>query len=253
MTDPIANDVVRPRVPAYRPLERLQVSRPCDRIGAIQRVCKGKSVLDLGAMDETAFLAKQGRGTWLHEEIALVASKVVGIDSSPLLHADGMQTAPNAKIYPGDIMTLDLWLEDGPLEGTFKPDVIVAGELIEHLHNPLLFLQKMKAINRLRGKLLVLTTPNATAVHNCLIGLASRESTHHDHLCILSYKTLSTLCNRAGFSDWIITPYYARFEEMKARQKGFGKPLVAVAEKIVNGLEWMFPLMSFGYIVTVTI
>jgi SAM-dependent methyltransferase len=253
MTDPITSELVPPLLPTYTPLEKLQVSRPCDRFDAIRKLCKGRSVLDLGAMDETAFQAKRGRGTWLHEEIASVAAKVVGIDSSPLLHADGMQTAPNAKIYPGDIMSLDLWLEEGPLYATFDPDVIVAGELIEHLHNPLLFLQKIKAIDRLRGKLLVLTTPNATAVHNCIIGLTSRESTHHDHLCILSYKTLSTLCNRAGFSDWIITPYYARFEEMKARQKGFGKPLVAAGEMIVNGLEWMFPLMSFGYTVTITI
>ncbi len=219
----------------------------------IKQLCKGKRVLDLGAMDETAYQSKQGQGMWLHEEIASVATQVVGIDSSSMLPAEGLQTAVNAKIYPGNIMSIDTWLENTHFVDNFEPDVIVAGELIEHLDNPLLFLKKIQTIKRLSGKMLVLSTPNATAIHNCIIGLASRESTHHDHLCILSYKTLSTLCHRAGFSAWTIAPYHARFPEMKARQKALGKATVAIGEKVVNVMEWMFPLMSFGYVVIATI
>ena len=70
MTDPI--DSAR-FVPTYTPLERIHVPRPVDRISAIRRICQGKKVLDLGAMDETAFTSKRGQGTWLHEEIAAVA------------------------------------------------------------------------------------------------------------------------------------------------------------------------------------
>lgn len=244
-------------VPAYTPLERLRLARPVDRIAAIKLLCNGKKVLDLGALDETAYSSKQGQGTWLHEEIAAVASEVVGIDSSPILQAVGLQTKSNAIIYPGDIMALDTWLKNGPdtcgPRKSFIPDVVMAGELIEHLHNPLMFLQKIKAIESLNGKTLILTTPNATAIHNCLIGLANRESTHRDHLCILSFKTLSTLCHRAGFSAWQIVPYYARFPEIKSRQSGLRRLLVACSERTINGLEWMFPMMSFGYVVTVKI
>jgi len=244
-------------VPDYTPLERLRVPRPVDRISAIKNICSDKKVLDLGAMDETAYTAKQGQGTWLHEEIAAVAAQVVGIDSSPILQTAGLQTKPNAVIYPGDIMALGAWLKNSSdvnlPQKSFTPDVVVAGELIEHLHNPLMFLQNIKAIESLNGKTLIITTPNATAIHNCLIGLASRESTHQDHLCILSFKTLSTLCHRAGFSAWQITPYYAKFPEMIARQSGLGRSLVAGGERVINGLEWMFPIMSFGYIVTVKI
>jgi len=32
-----------------------------------------------------------------------------------------------------------------------------------------------------------------------------------------------------------------------------GRSLVAGGERVINGLEWMFPIMSFGYIVTVKI
>jgi len=50
-------------------------------------------VLDLGAMDETAWRAKRGRGTWLHEEISRSASRVDGIDNSALVRAEGRRTA----------------------------------------------------------------------------------------------------------------------------------------------------------------
>jgi methyltransferase family protein len=231
----------------FTPLERLTVARPVDRIEFIVRACAQRRVLDLGAMDETAWTAKRGRGTWLHEEISRNATRVDGIDNSSMVPVEGLRTGPNSIIRRGDIGNPDgivAALED-------SPDVIVAGELIEHLENPLLFLKRFAATERLSGKTLLLSTPNATALHNFLIGLAGRESTHHDHLCILSYKTLTTLCTRAGFSGWEIIPYFSRFTEMQERHSGPLRLAVRAAQGIVNGLEWIFPLLSFGYIVRI--
>jgi len=198
-------------------------------------------------MDETAWAAKRGRGTWLHEEISRAALRVDGIDNSAAVPAEGLRTGSNATIQRGDICDprhLIAALED-------SPDVVVAGELIEHLENPLQFLTRFTEIDRLSGKTLILSTPNATALHNILIGLARRESTHQDHLCILSYKTLTTLCTRAGFARWEIIPYFSRFTEMQERHSGASRLLVKAVERIVNLVEWMFPLLSFGYIVQI--
>ena len=236
-------------LPTYEPLERLPVSKPVHRIDFIRKQCSGKKVLDLGAMDETAYQAKQGRGTWVHEEIAKDAAEVVGLDSSALVPDEGLRIAANAVIYRADISRLNSWLESQ----NFMPDVIVAGELIEHLDNPLSFLRSISLIQTLKGKVLILTTPNATAVHNCVISLLSRESTHHDHLAIFSFKTLSTLCARAGFQDWNIIPYYSRFIEMKNRARGLKRGVIEGGELAVNGFEWLFPMTSFGYVVTVKI
>lgn len=229
----------------YQPLERLQVGRPVDRVGFVAAACRGRSVLDLGAMDETAYAAKRGRGTWLHEAIAATASRVIGIDDSPEVPDAGLPTAANAEIRRGDVMALDSWLE----ANAYAPEVVVAGELIEHLPNPLAFLQSLASIERLRGCTLILTTPNATAAHNVAIALLSRESTHRDHLCILSFKTLNTLCRRAGFGDWQIVPYRSAFTEMRERNPGARGAFVAAGEKLVNVIEWLFPLLSFGYVV----
>ena len=233
----------------YEPLERLSVPRPVDRIEFVAAACRGRTVLDLGAMDETAIASKRGRGTWLHEAISATASRVIGIDNSEAVPESGLVTSTNAEIRRGDVMAIDRWLE----ANAFAPEVVVAGEVIEHLPNPLQFLQSLVAIERLRGRKLILTTPNATALHNVAIGLLSRESTHHDHLCILSFKTLHTLCRRAGLASWNIVPYRAAFTEMRARNVGVRGVVVAAGERAVNALEWLFPLLSFGYVVEATI
>lgn len=236
-------------MPAYTPLEKLRPPRPVDRITFLAAQVKGKRVLDLGAMDETAFRAKRGTGTWLHEELAGSALEVVGVDASSEVPQEGLVTGPNSRIIRGDITRLGELLPS--LQ--YDPEVVVAGELIEHLENPLDFLRGLARVESLRGKRLLLSTPNASALHNVLVGMLSRESTHHDHLCILSYKTLCTLCHRAGFRRWEIVPYYSRFIEMKARHHGLVAGLVSVGEAGINIGEWLCPLLSFGYVVSVDV
>src|SRR5688500_1485267 len=195
----------------YEPLERLGVPRPVDRIEFVAAACRARAVLDLGAMDETAYNSKRGRGTWLHEASAATAHRVIGVDDSDLVPESGLVTSANSEIRRGDVTAIDDWLE----VNAFIPEVVVAGELIEHVPNPLQFLRSLRSSERLRGCTLIVTTPNATAVHNVAIGFLSRESTHHDHLCILSYKTLNTLFHRAGFSKWEIVPYHSTFTDMR--------------------------------------
>lgn len=233
----------------YTPLEYISLHRPVDRIGYISAACTNKKVLDLGALDETAFAQKTENGTWLHEEITKVADKVVGLDSSTIIPADGLITARNGTIMKGNIFSIEEFLA----ETGFEPDIVVAGELVEHLENPLNFLQSLRNVSRLKGRTLLLSTPNATAIHNCLIALANRESTHADHLCILSFKTLNTLLSRAGYESWEIIPYHAEFAEMKQRNAGFQKKLIMGGQIAINFLEGIFPLISFGLLVSTTI
>jgi len=236
-------------LPAYTPLEKLAVPRPVDRIPFLRTAVAGKRVLDLGAMDETAYQTKRGQGTWLHEELSRTAAQVLGVDASPEVPATGLVTGERSRIIHGDISTL----ADILSETRFDPEVIVAGELIEHLDSPLAFLRGLRALPGLHGKRLLLSTPNASALHNGLVGMLGRESTHQDHLCILSYKTLCTLCHRAGFTRWEIIPYYSRFTEMKTRNPGVRGWIVSMGESGINLGERLFPLLSFGYVVAIDV
>ncbi|HEX4674647.1 MAG TPA: methyltransferase domain-containing protein, partial [Steroidobacteraceae bacterium] len=113
-------------------------------------------------MDETAFASKRGKGTWLHEELAKVATTVVGVDNSSVVPEQGLRTGERSIIHHGDVHDLEDFLN----RHAVVPDVVVAGELIEHVPNPLALLQALATTPSLRGKTLILTTPNATALHN---------------------------------------------------------------------------------------
>jgi len=232
------------KVLEYTAVERLACPRPVDKLDWVTELCRDKRVLDLGAYDETAVELKEGTGWWLHGRLFEVARWVVGVDNSPLLPADGLETSARSRIVPGDI----LQLEAVPLGES--PDVVVAGELIEHVPDPVAFLQGLSGDPRFAGATAVITTPNASAFYNFLLGFFGRESTHHDHVAIHSYKTLNTLCRKAGLVDWQLTPYHARFSEMVLRSSKPARMGVLGFERFVNTVETAFPLLSGGWILT---
>lgn len=227
----------------YSALEKLVVPAPVDRIEYVVEKVRGLRVLDLGALDETAYKIKANTRNWLHKEMAAVAAQVVGIDNSALVPGEGLKLFKNSGIYLGDIYEL------GPvLAAHGEPEVVVAGELIEHLPDTLNFLHNLKRDCSAADPLVVITTPNACSVHNAILGIFRRESMHKDHLQIYSYKTLHTIFERAGFREWTIRPYHARFTEMIQESTG-AKRLVAMAfQRFVNFMERRFPLLGCGWV-----
>lgn len=224
----------------YETLEKILVDKPVDRVGYIADLCQDKIVLDLGCYDETA-VSKVGTEHWLHGRISDVAKIVVGVDAADSIPENGLRTNNSSMIFKGNVLKLP----EGIVE-MYDYDVIVAGELIEHLENPLSFLLMIKA--KFPGKKLLLSTPNAVSFSNALMGIIGREAQHKDHLAGFSYKILNTLFMRAGYNAWIIRPYRFYATEMLLECKGTKKLFVLGVEKGIRFLEWLFPLLSFGYI-----
>ncbi len=222
------------------------MERPVERIAWIVGQVAGRGVLDLGALDETA-LAKLDTDQWLHGRMARVARSVVGVDRSDELRSGPLETSPRSRIVRAEAPELPAELDLAEVE------VVVAGELIEHLPDALGFLTGLARDPRLAGRQLILTTPNATSLHNVLIGLFGRESCHEDHLQVYSYKTLHTLCRRAALRRWEILPYHVSFAEMRLRRRGLAGGAVAIAEKVIRVAEWLFPMLSGGWIVNAEI
>ena len=230
----------------YVPLETIQVARPVDRLSWIVAQVKNLTVLDLGAYDETA-LHKMDSPFWLHGRISKVAKKVIGIDNAQKLPEKGIQTSHNSYIHKADIFVLPTEIVNQDV------DVIVAGEFIEHLSDTSTFFKNFKKNTNFTGKRLILTTPNATSLHNVLLGLLNKESSHIDHLQVYSYKTLNTLCKRAGFTSWNIIPYNVSFQEMALKSTGMQRHVVLFVESMVNMISYVFPLLSGGWIVDIRI
>jgi hypothetical protein len=227
----------------YLPLERLALRRPVDRISYVRDRCRGKRVLDLGALDETeVFKGQHEAWKWLHREMARSALEVMGIDSSERLRLDGpLRTSFGTTIHYGRVEDLSGILAE------FRPDLVVAGELLEHTADPSAWLA---ALGRIRpGLEILLTTPNATSLPNIGLALVNREMMHRDHMCVYSYKTLMTLGRRIGLQDIRITPYYYRPHLLRGRAPALLVPAIALADRLILlPVQFLFPLTAGGFI-----
>jgi hypothetical protein len=185
--------------PDYTPLEKIKCKKPVNRLLFLKNMVTKKTVLDLGALDETAYKTKANSEYWLHKVMSETADKIIGIDSSELLDSDeiclmggggvGYKPFSNSIIFKGNVFDLENFIFS-------DIDIIVAGELIEHLNDPQLFLNKIKSYKNLKNKKLIITTPNACTMANIIIALFGRESMHKDHVNIFSYKILNTICKK---------------------------------------------------------
>lgn len=124
-----------------------------------------------------------------------------------------------------------------------KFDVIFAGDLIEHLSNPGLFLRCCAAHLNPNGRL-ILTTPNTFNLFNLAEKLTKREpSVNPDHTVYFNSKVLRKLLEKNG---------------MGAREVGFLYTLgydhaESWKKKFLNGIYWILSQFTDKFIETVVI
>jgi SAM-dependent methyltransferase len=164
-----------------------------DRSRRLVEICRGKRVIDLGFVDEGRMTLRQLQGTWLHAALAESAREIVGLDADEL----GVEQAREL-----GFAAISVDCTNAELVGqlALEPaDVVVAGELIEHLDSPGDLLEAAKRLLLPDGTL-VLTTPNGLSLTNFLAGLGRRELVNVDHVAWYSRRTLSTLLERHGWA-----------------------------------------------------
>lgn len=165
-----------------------------DRFDLIKPYIEGKKVLDIGFCDwcdqlrekNVPFEITEG---WLHGYIEKHAKSVLGIDIAKECIDFLRDKGHNVKVANAENFDLNQ-----------KFDVIVAGELIEHLSNFQGFFNSVKKHLR-EDSLLILTTPNVFYFKEALfLVLRGYPIVNPDHTCWFDEITLRQLLNRFGFS-----------------------------------------------------
>ena len=160
-----------------------------DRASFLVEQCRGKTVLHLGCTDWPITESKLKSGAFLHARLAEVASSLTGVDADP----DGVAYLKKNGCPDTHIDNVEIFSNPALQGRTF--DRIVAGEIIEHLNNPGLFLN---AVQKLMGPEteLIVTTVNAYCLFRFLRYLAGKELVHEDHNYYFSPRVLEKLITR---------------------------------------------------------
>ena len=165
---PIRQSTVDPAY-AAKMLHPLPEAKTVDREAFICQHATGKAVLELGA---------SGR---LHAALVACAMRCVGIDREP---ADGVIGFDLDDVTAGPLPQVDC-------------DLIVCGEVIEHLSNPGWFLTRLQ--RQYLGVPLIVSVPNAFSQIAAAHVARGVENVNRDHVAWYSPMTLGTLLTRAGY------------------------------------------------------
>lgn len=179
-----------------------------DRLQFLREFVAGKRVIHLGFADIGCRGFQEEMGSWLHAHLARTAKELVGID----LDEEGVETARREgyEAYAADCQDPQVLRR----LGISPAEVVVAGELIEHLDTPGPFLDAMHYLVTPSGTLVV-TTPNAYSLLNPMAALRRYEVVNPDHVALYSWYTLTNVLARHGwrvqrFLTYLLPPIGSR-------------------------------------------
>lgn len=153
--------------------------------------CRDRRVLDLGCADHQVDAVDD---LWLHKHIVEVARSCLGADVDAGGVAEMQARGYNAVV--ADI-TNEADLRSLADRGPF--DIVVAGEVIEHLSCPRAVFDAAAAVLPAGGQLL-LTSPNPYAPWRARAGLTGRVWENVDHVTYLFPSGVAELASRSGFT-----------------------------------------------------
>lgn len=169
-------------------LDKLKKSKPINRNDFIEQKCLDKVVLDLGCIRHNAEFALRDPN-WLHRKIKKVAKRIVGIDYLP-------SEIEKLQIAGYDIILADI---TKPISLDENYDIIVAGDLIEHLTNFEGFFDNCTRLLKKDG-ILIITTPNPFYIDEFLFVAFKRSYLiNPEHTCWIDPQALSQLGARFGY------------------------------------------------------
>jgi 2-polyprenyl-3-methyl-5-hydroxy-6-metoxy-1,4-benzoquinol methylase len=166
--------------------------------------CRGKRVLHIGCSSAPYTEERIAKGTHLHQRLMAVASELYGID----LSREGLE------IMEGSLRCGNLFLGDAERLGDISLsksdfDVILAGDILEHLNNPGLFIE---GVTRFMSSYtqFIISTNNAFSLANFVRLLAGGFHEGTGHVIVNSPATLSNLLDRHHLQALEILTAYQR-------------------------------------------
>ena len=177
-----------------------------ERIDHLTGLARGRSVIHIGFVDQGCRTMQDDAGAWLHGHLAGVATDLVGIDLDEAGVADAVAAGLRAHVAdcrdPDALAAL----------GVAPADLVIAGEVIEHLDDPGAFLDGVRSLVAPGGRL-VITTPNAYGLLNVIASVGRREINHPDHVVMFTWRTLTNLASRHG---WAVEATHVYVPTLKA-------------------------------------
>lgn len=165
-----------------------------ERVQYLEETVRGKRIIHVGCLDHVPLIERRIQAnTWLHKRLTEASEVCLGID----INEEG------ATLVRG--LGFDNVVICNPIDDEALPEVthehwdyMVLGEMLEHIDNPVLFLQNIAAKYGDCVERFLLTVPNALHLDNFFNSLRHSERINTDHRFWFTPYTLAKVANAAG-------------------------------------------------------
>lgn len=187
-----------------------------------------KDILDIGCAQNPE----------IYEALAKKNTKIIGIDIDKKKTQKMKDKGHRVYVMNAENITLN-----------HKFDYIVAGEIIEHLSNPGLFIESAKNHLKDRGKIII-TTPNISSIFLYILVVVFDQTQDPTHTYYFDKKNLEVLIGRF---DLQVTSVKYVPPEMKLHGRGILFKIVFFIATLLANLGFAFNQRLFGSYLLLTI
>ncbi len=168
------------------------------RISLLKKTATHKKIIHVGCVDHLPLIeSKITNNIWMHGQLSEAASTIIGVD----INKEGIDYL-QLKLDINNVVCADITTDDIPEINGQKWDYLILGEVIEHVDNPVYFLQAIREKYKNIVNEIIITAPNIL-VKNRVLNMSknSAEQINSDHKYWFSPYTLSKIISQAGYSN----------------------------------------------------
>lgn len=208
----------------------LSVKYPTDGITAIGRphlirdICTNKNVLHFGYVAHSDVVDRIKKDNWLHTGMMEWTNRCMGVD----IDCEGVELLKR-DFGITDAICADIEGKSIPEVANEEWDFALLGEVLEHVHNPVRFLQAFKRYPNI--KYLLITVPNMLYIKQHTRALEYEEVINSDHRYSFTPYNLCNVVASAGlhvedisFCE-LITPLPLKVKWKRSLYKRLGKTM----------------------------
>jgi hypothetical protein len=167
-----------------------------DRVTYIEKRCEGMKVIHVGFADHVPLIPdKIKNNTWLHDRLVKKSVRCIGID----INREAFDFIKNNYDYK-DLYLHDI-IGDAPLPAIIDQewDYLVMGEILEHVNDPVTFLNQLHTKYGKYVKHLLISVPNALDFTSIRMAKNHKEFINTDHRFWFTPFTLAKIGQLSGW------------------------------------------------------
>ncbi len=191
-----------------------EINENLSRIEWLEKLCLNKKIVHVGACDHLPIIqSKINDNKWLHKRLMDACEKVIGVDidqrAVEFCNELGYDNIKKLD-FIADSYEIRQWMSK---ESNTNFDLILMGEILEHLNNPVDFLMNIKKEYLNFASEVIVTVPNVYCYKYSNFAKNGIECINTDHKYNFSPFTLSKVLLNAGMEP--INIIFADFPSKK--------------------------------------